>query len=266
VEVLALKNVQFGYPRRPVLQGVSCEFPTGVVTAIIGPNGAGKSTLLRVMLGLLAPSAGEVTRDGKPVGAIAQGERARTMAYVPQNSQVAFPFSVAEVVRLGRYAAGEGDTGAIVRASLERLDLSDRAGDLFGQLSAGQQQRVTVARALAQLDGAGRQGGHGSRFLLADEPVSAMDPSHALRTMDVLRDLAAEGVGVAVVLHDLSLVLRNAPRVVVLTGEGRVAAAGETVAVLTPELLERVYGVRFRRLIDQQDPGKPGALLPAEAL
>jgi iron complex transport system ATP-binding protein len=258
--VLTARDITFGYPRRPVLKGVSAEFPRGVVTALIGPNGAGKSTLLRLLLGVLRPSRGEVTKDGRGVRSIAAAERARVMAYVPQQSQVAFPFTAAEVVRLGRYAMG-GGTDAFVQDSLARVGISERANDLYGHLSAGQQQRVTLARALAQLRGHG-----GGAFLLADEPVSAMDPNHALHAMEVLRDLAGQGCGVVVVLHDLSLVLRYAQRVVVLDGSGQVAGAGATQEVLTAELLGSVFSVPFRPLVDPGAPGSPAAWVPVQPL
>ncbi len=251
--VLALRDVHFEYPGRPVLRAVSAEFPRAAVTAVIGPNGAGKSTLLRLLLGLLAPSRGTVLKDSKPLASLPPRERARTLAYVPQHSQVAFPFTAREVVRLGRYNAGGGDDG--VDEALARVDIADRARDLFGHLSAGQQQRVTLARALTQLEG----GGH---YLLADEPVSAMDPSHALRAMGVLTSLAAAGLGVVVVLHDLSLVLRYASRVVVLAPDGTPAAEGPVGEVLAPGLLERVYGVPFRPLLDQD--GRTLGLVPVE--
>jgi len=259
--VLAARDITFGYPRRPVLRGVTAEFPRGVVTAVIGPNGAGKSTLLRLLMGVLRPSRGEVTKDGRGVRGISATERARLMAYVPQHSQVAFPFSAAEVVRLGRFAAGSGGTDAFVGDALARVGIADRADDLFGQLSAGQQQRVTLARALAQL-----RGHDGASYLVADEPVSAMDPHHALRAMEVLRDLAGAGCGVVVVLHDLSLVLRYAQRVVVLDASGQVAGAGAVHEVMTEELLGRVYGVRFQRLVDPGAPETPAAWVPAGPL
>jgi iron complex transport system ATP-binding protein len=255
--MLAARDLHFAYHRRDVLRRVSVEFPAGAVTALIGPNGAGKSTLLRLLLGLLKPTRGDVTLDGRTVGSIPQRERSRRMAYVPQHSQVAFPFTAAEVVGLGRYAAGEGSTRALVMEALRELDIADRAADLFGKLSAGQQQRVTVARALAQLKGHG-----GAQFLLADEPVSAMDPSHALRTMEVLRSRARAGCGVVVVLHDLSLVLRYADRVVVLDADGSAAVQGAASEVLTPDLLERIYGVAFQPLVDPRDPARTRGFIP----
>ncbi len=199
------------------------------------------------------------------------------MAYIPQASLVAFPFSVSEVVNLGRYAAARGGDGGAVGAALARMDIADRSNDSFGELSAGQQQRVTVARALAQLgiadfglrvEGKEAQSEIPSpqsamrRVLLADEPVSAMDPSHSLRTMDLFESLAKEGMCVVVVLHDLSLVLRYAKRVLILGDDGKVAGEGETGGTLTPSLLSRVYGVGFRAIADPDNPGRAGALIP----
>jgi ABC-type cobalamin/Fe3+-siderophores transport system ATPase subunit len=274
---LTVRDLEFSFGERAVLRGLTAEFPDAAITALIGPNGAGKSTLLRLLLGVLTPAKGRVQKDGRALTDFSRHQRAATMAYVPQVSQVAFPFSVAEVVRMGRYAAGHGDDGAPVASALARVEIADRAHDLFGELSAGQQQRVTVARALAQLYDAAapqsalflgkrREGGEAptaiSKVLLADEPVSAMDPRHALRTMDLLAGLARDGLCVIAVLHDLGLVLRYAQRVLILGDDGRVAGEGPTAATLTPTLLSRVFGVGFRALADPQDPGRTAALLP----
>jgi iron complex transport system ATP-binding protein len=257
---LSAHNLSFAFGQRPVLRGITTDFPAGAVTAILGPNGAGKSTLLRLLLGVLSPHEGSIEIGGRPLASLTRHERAAAMAYVPQSSQVAFAFSVAEVVRLGRYAAGKGEDARSISAALTKLDIADRLDDSFGHLSAGQQQRVTVARALAQLDGAGGSGG--PKVLLADEPVSAMDPSHTLRTMELFEQLAKQGLCVVVVLHDLSLVLRYAQRVVVLGAEGQIAGQGETAATLTPQLLSQVYGVDFRAIADPQSPARPAAMIP----
>ncbi len=255
--MLAAHALSFSFPGRPVLRDVSAEFPAGVITAIVGPNGAGKTTLLRILLGLLAPAQGSITLAGQPVGSIPARKRAGLLAYIPQSSQVAFPFSVGEVVALGRYRTGHGGDAHAVSQALQTVGLQDRRNDLFAQLSAGQQQRTTLARALAQL------GTHsGPRYLLADEPVAAMDPFHALQTMDTLAALASTGVGVIAVLHDLSLVLRGAGRVLMLDNSGHIAAHGPTAETLTPELLGRVYGVGFRSLADPATQ-RPAAIIPA---
>jgi iron complex transport system ATP-binding protein len=251
---LRADDLGFEYRRgRPVLAGVSLGLEPGTITAIVGPNGAGKSTLLRLLLGILGPTAGRVTLDGTPVAEILHRQRARHVAYVPQRASVAFAFTVREFVSLGRYAAGEGgDPGAIER-TLRRVDLADRAEDPFPILSVGQQQRAALGRALVQLDGHG-----GTRVLLADEPVSAMDPRQALLTMRLLRDLAATGAAIAVVLHDLTLALRVADQALVLDGSGRPAALGPAAATLTPSMLDPVFGVRF----GPAGPAAP-ALVPA---
>jgi len=263
---LAVQQVQFGFGARSVLRGVTCAFPAGTVTGIIGPNGAGKTTLLRLMLGVLEPAAGRVEWDGRDVTSVPRQERAAGLAYIPQRSSVAFPFSVREVVRLGRYMARRGENVAAVGAALERVDIADRADEPFGVLSAGQQQRVTVARALAQLGvgikGESRGGNPRPRVLLADEPVSAMDPSHSLATLDLFATLAAEGLCVVVVLHDLNMLLRYVQRVVVLTADGVVAAEGSTAEVVTPARLSQVFGVGFRSLVDPHEPSRVAALIP----
>jgi iron complex transport system ATP-binding protein len=261
---LRVEQLSFAYPGgAPVLREVAAEFPRGRVTAVLGPNGAGKSTLLRLLLGLLDPLAGRVSLEGGAVGALAAEARAGAMAYVPQASSVAFAFSAMEVASLGQYAAGRDDPGAVARA-LALADAQDLGAREFARLSAGQQQRVTLARALAQLDVRGQDAdprpGVGAKYLLADEPVSAMDPAHVLRTLGLLRRLAGAGLGVVVVLHDLSLVLRFTDLAVVLGADGRVAAAGATPAVVTPERMAGVFGVRFAALHD--GPGHPAALIP----
>lgn len=247
---LHARDVAFAYePSRPVLAGVSAEFPPGRVTAVIGPNGAGKSTLLRLLAGVAAPSRGVVSLGERDiVASISREERARRIALIPQHSEVAFPFAVREVVRMGLYAAQRSDGLAIVESALRQVGLSDRADDPFGTLSAGQRQRVTFARALAQLDLTGGAPGEG-KALLADEPVSAMDPAHALHAMEMLKGLAGRGLCVVTVLHDLSLVLRFASQVAVLGATGVLVAQGSTDATLTPQVLSTVFGVRFEPLL-----------------
>ena len=252
---LALEGVGFGFGAAPVLRGLTCAFPPGVVTAVVGPNGAGKSTLLRLLLGTLRPGTGRALHDGRDVASYAPRARAAGVAYIPQRSEVAFAFSVREVVALGRYHAGRGGSEGAVERALEAVGLADRAGDPCGTLSAGQQQRVTVARALAQVEGrrAGTRGQGGSfptPAILADEPVSAMDPAHALRTLDLLAGLAAEGFAVVVVLHDLALALRSATRAVVIGPSGTVLADGPVTETLTATAVGAAYGAAFRALTD----------------
>lgn len=257
--MLNAEHVEFAYRRdRPVLRAVSMAAPAGAVTAVVGPNGAGKSTLLRLLLGLARPTSGRVLLEGADVTGIPHADRARRLGYIPQRGSVAFAFSVREVVRLGLYAAHSGGDGmASVDAALERVGLRDRADDPFGALSAGQQQRATIARVLAQLEASS-----GPRALLADEPVAALDPRHAVETMALLRGLARDGLAVVVVLHDLMLAARWADAAVLLSADGRVAAAGPPAEVLGPGTLPSVFGVEFERLTSGAGepvlvPGRP---------
>lgn len=241
-------SFQFGSGRRArhVLDSVDFSPEPGLVTAIVGPNGAGKSTLLRLMLGVLRPTAGSVMIDDHPVAQLPERDRARVIAYIPQRSSVAFAFRVRQVVAMGRYASGGGEAEAVERA-LGLVGLTDRADDLIGELSAGQQQRATLARALAQLEA--RPGS----TILADEPFSAMDPAHALEGAGILRGLARTGMSVVMVVHDLNLALRFADRALVLGEAGergsRVVADGPVDDALSADVLSRVFHVRFERAI-----------------
>lgn len=263
-------RIDFHYtPGRPVLRGVSCAVEPGTVTALVGPNGAGKTTLLRVLLGLVRPAAGRATLDGSDVHALSHAQRAARIGYLPQRGSVAFPFTVREVARLGRYSTGarRASDDTPVKHALERVGLLGRADEPLGTLSAGQQQRASLARVLAQLAGTPQPSSSAvgdpspTRFMLADEPVAALDPRHALETMRLLRELAAEGLGVLAVLHDLTFAARFADRVVVLDGSGTVAASGPAAEALDPARLAGVYGVGFARI----GAGDASAIVPVGA-
>ncbi|HEX8877130.1 MAG TPA: ABC transporter ATP-binding protein [Phycisphaerales bacterium] len=257
---LACTNCTFAYtPGQPVVRGVSVSLEAGRMTAIIGPNAGGKTTLLRLLVGLRDASDGSVTIDDQAVAGMASAERARRLVYVPQHSEVAFAFSTREVVTLGSFAAGRRGAEDAAARALAEVQLEDRAEAAFTTLSAGQQQRATLARALVQLD-AWSERGAGARYLLADEPVSAMDPRQALRSLAMVRQLASRGIGVVCVLHDLSLVLRFADEVVMLAAGGRVLAAGPTRETVTAERLGELYGVGFEPLRDAR--GEAAAFVP----
>ncbi|MBX3388267.1 MAG: ABC transporter ATP-binding protein [Phycisphaeraceae bacterium] len=252
---LVLRNVSFGYEAvRPVLRGVSVEFAPGAVTAIIGCNGAGKSTMLRLLAGLRRPTSGSATVGADEVAELSASERARRVIYLPQQSSVAFDYSVREVVAMGGFALSSAEGAA--DEALARVGLVDRASDLFLTLSAGQQQRVNLARAIAQI-GSSRD----EQYLLADEPVSAMDPHHAQLAMRLLKEIASSGVGVVVVLHDLSLVLRFADEVVLLGERGRIHSRGGTASVMTPGALEEIFEIGFEQLRDAR--GIAAAFVPS---
>jgi iron complex transport system ATP-binding protein len=251
-QALQARGVCFGYDRAaPVLRDVSVTLESGTITAIVGPNGAGKSTLVRVLAGLAAPQAGTVELQGRAIGDLSPAARARRLAYIPQRGELIEAFSVRQVVALGRHGAGGGGggTGAdAVEAALARCGLGELAEATFQRLSVGQQQRVLLARAVAQL--AGTTGG----VLLADEPLAALDPAHAGLAAGLLREIAAAGRAVAVVVHDLTSAARIADRAVLLGCDGRMSAAGRADDVLHGGELERVFGVVFDRAAT---PGGP---------
>lgn len=227
-----------------MLRSVDAEFGAGTMTAVLGPNGSGKSTLLRLLLGLLRPTSGRVLFDGVPVRAVPPARRAAMLAYIPQSSGLIESFSVRQVVSFGRFARPH-DPGA-VEGALAKVGLVGRASEPFGTLSAGQQQRVTLARTLAQL--AGTDPPPSRQAILADEPTGAMDPRHAMEAMAILREQCAAGRTIALVLHDVNMALRWADRALVLDADGAVSAAGPCRQTLTPETLKRVFRVGFERI------------------
>lgn len=238
--MLRLRNISFTYPGSDerVVHDVTAAAPPGRITAIIGPNAAGKSTLLRLMAGVLAPDRGEVRLGDMRVVDLSPAARAARLAFVPQRPRVDAPFTVREVVELGRFALRRSDEAVL--AAMVRCDLDAHADRLFNALSVGQQQRAALARAVAQVSDR-----HDAAILL-DEPTSALDPRHVQQTARVLRELADSGRTVVIILHDLNLAERMSDDAWIMH-EGRIVAAGPTREVFQPATLERVYGVRFTR-------------------
>lgn len=232
-------GLTYRYPEssHPAVFGLSMEIPAGAATAVLGPNGSGKSTLLRLLLGVLAPSAGTVELAGRPVGAWGREEMARAVGVVPQGEESVFPMSVRELVAMGRYPhlgpwrrEREEDRRAVEEA-MRRCDVLDLAARPVATLSGGERQRARVARALAQE----------APTLALDEPTAALDVAHEMAIFELLRDLGRAGKTVLLVTHNLNLAARYADRLVLLD-RGRVAAEGTPAEVLTRETVERVYG------------------------
>ncbi|MBD7994267.1 ATP-binding cassette domain-containing protein [Arthrobacter sp. Sa2CUA1] len=229
---------------KTLVDGVSCSLRPGTVTGILGPNGAGKSTLLYLLAGVLPADSGTVLLGEHPLTRISARERARSIALVEQSlpDDVAQP--VRGVVALGRtphrslFAAdGPGDSAAVERA-LTAAGAQRLAERMYPTLSGGERQRVQLARALAQEPS----------VLLLDEPTNHLDAAAQLETLDLLQDLAAEGLAVAAALHDINHAASSCSHLIVLSA-GRVAAAGPAREILTPELIRRVYGVNATLLV-----------------
>lgn len=233
--LLAALDVVYAPGGQPVLRGISLALQPGEVTVIIGPNGAGKSTLLSVLAGDAVPDSGTVELAGRPLRSWKTGDAARRRAVMAQDTSVAFPFPVQEVVQMGRNpwrkTPREHEDGIVVDQAMDITGIRELAGRSVTLLSGGERQRTALSRVLAQ------QG----RVLLLDEPVSAMDIRHQEQTLKTCRRLAAEGAAVAVVLHDLDAAAAYADRLVLLQ-DGRIRAAGSVAEICRAEILSDVYG------------------------
>lgn len=247
---LTLDRVSLDLGARRVLDGVSMAFAPGRVTAILGPNGAGKTSLLRVAAGLVA-ARGDVAVDGQALSAMKRDARARTIGYLPQQGDVAWNMTARDVVALGRlpYRSGPAADEAAIENAFAATDTAQFAERRVGELSGGERARVLLARVLAGEP----------RWLLADEPLASLDPAHQLDLLARLRDQAAQGVGVVVVLHDLIQAGRVADDAILVSG-GKITAAGTAADILTPERLGDLFGVRFAAV-----PGQP-VCIPIEPL
>ena len=231
---LAASSITHRFGKTAALSGVTLAAHRGQITVLIGPNAAGKSTLLRCLSGALDPIEGTITFDGKPLAHLRRSQRAPRIAFVPQRPGVGAAFCVREVVELGRYLL-RPDHRRIAQA-VERMQIENLLQRPFNELSVGQQQRVTIARALAQVDSTG--------FLVLDEPTAAMDIRHNLQTIAVLREFARQGGGVILSMHDLSQAATSADIVGILN-QGKLVESGSPRQVMQPASMQSVFGAEF---------------------
>ncbi len=247
--MLRAADVWFGYDAEtPVLRGVSVAVPVAGIVGILGPNGSGKTTLLRMLAGTRQPQRGAVTLDDAPLSRFSRAALARRMAIVPQETQLAFDYTVAEVAMMGRYPhlgpfeiEGPADIAVIeeMLASTGTLQLKDRS---FATLSGGEKQRVVIAAALAQIFRLQAEG-TGSGYLLLDEPTASLDLAYQLEIRSILHKLNAERkLTIVVSTHDLNLAA-GLCRTLILLDRGRVLASGLTESMLDPSLIRTLYGV-----------------------
>ncbi|MBE7376536.1 ABC transporter ATP-binding protein [Pseudomonas lopnurensis] len=241
--------------QRRILDGVDLALAPGEILALLGANGAGKTTLLRCLLGLLKPHGGTVSLDGTSLATLSRRALARRIAYVPQAHVAPFPYSVREVVGLGRLphhgpfaAPGAADREA-VETAIAQLGIGALAGRPYTELSGGERQLTLIARALAQ----------GARILIMDEPVSGLDFGHQMRLLACLERLAADGYGILKTTHHPDHALACASRVALLQ-EGRIVADGTPTEVLTTDAIRRLYRVEVEIL---RSPAGRSAFVPA---
>jgi iron complex transport system ATP-binding protein len=232
---LAARSLVASHRRRVVLHEVDIDLPRGAVVALIGPNASGKSTLVRCLAGAHLPNSGQVSINGQDIRRLTTRQVSRHIAFLPQDTTVAFAFTVDELLDL----ASSGNAVPSNRRRpqiLRQLDLEALQHRSLLTLSGGERQRAAAARAFLQP----------SEYLLLDEPTAHLDLRHQALLLDASRQTAHdEGRGVLVVLHDLNLAAAFADRIVLLSN-GRVVATGTPEEVLTLERLLAVYGTTLR--------------------
>ncbi|MFZ2256849.1 MAG: ABC transporter ATP-binding protein [Clostridiaceae bacterium] len=236
---MEIKNLNFGYDAKPVLNDINLSFPKGKFISILGPNGSGKSTLVKLILGLLKPIQGEIKVNTVDLSGLKMLQKARLMAYVPQIFQTNFEFTVKDVVGMGRYPYikqfgnfTEKDTEICAEAMriTETVHLADQK---VTKISGGESQRVSVARALAQT----------TPWILLDEPVNHLDISHQISILKSLKAMTPERTIIAV-MHDLNLA-RDFSDHVILMQEGRIIKTGRPGECINPEVLSSIYDLEF---------------------
>lgn len=235
--MLKIQNLSVGYTSRPVLKNINLEVKKGETLALLGPNGSGKSTLLRAISGLLPLAEGSISLAGQSVGLLTPSERARWVSVVPQNASLPGAFTAWETVLLGRtpYINFLGRVSPrdeqIARTALEKVDALSLAGRCMGELSGGEQQRVLLARALAQ----------SAPILLLDEPTTYLDLQHQMSLLNLVHQLAhSEALTVVIALHDLNLAARYAGRIALLV-DGQIKALGPVRQVLRADVIAEAY-------------------------
>jgi len=226
---------------KPLVWDASLALDSGTLTMLVGPNGAGKTTLLRLALGLLKSDSGSAMLDDEDVTTLAPVQRARKIAYLPQQRPLVWPQPVHDIVALGRFAYGAApgrlsheDEAAIARA-IAACDLEgfeERAADT---LSGGELSRAHLARALAAE----------TPLLVADEPVAALDPRYQHEVLRIFAKAASEGKSLLTVVHDLTLAARYADRLIWMK-DGQIVADGPPHETITPERLKEVFGIEAR--------------------
>jgi iron complex transport system ATP-binding protein len=244
---LAAKNLSITYGGKSkslVVQDINLSIEAGEILVLQGPNGAGKSTIVKAFARHLKPCQGEVAIDGKDIWQMAVHEFAKLVAYVPQTLNTPPAMTVRDLVGLGRaphqkifqISQSESDE-AIIEAALARCELSKLAGKFLSELSGGERQRTIIAMAICQKP----------KYLLLDEPTASLDYRHQLELTDLLLSLKEEGLGIALILHDLNLAAGLSAKIALLGGgesqPSTIVACGDRAHVFARETLQKVFAV-----------------------
>ena len=248
--VLTAHQVSVDYPgRESTVSSVDLSLRPGEVVALLGPNGAGKTTLLRALSATLQPSSGSVKVLGEKLSDLKASARARLVSYLPQGGADEGPFTVQELVLMGRFAHGEGrvfeneEDHRVMEQALETFDLVGFRARRLHEISGGERQRVHLARLMCQ----------GARVLLVDEPATALDPKHQRHTLHLLcQEVRGKELAALITLHDPNLAADFADRLVYMVN-GEVLASGSAADMLNPTILKQVYGVDYTLMHHPQD-------------
>jgi len=232
------RNLDFGYRGHRVGNDVSLSLEAGEVLCLLGPNGSGKTTLFKTLLGLLSPQGGRVLFDGTDLQQKKRDEVARLVSYVPQAHAAFFPFTVREVVLMGRtahlgvFSSPSRRDREAAQAAIERMGLGHLADSIYTRISGGERQLTLIARALAQ----------DARIVVMDEPTANLDFGNQVRVLEQIRSLAGAGMGVLLSTHDPDHAFVCADRVAMLH-EGKLARVGRPADAITSDSLRQLYGV-----------------------
>lgn len=245
--LFSLADVSLRYGRQPVLKGITGRIPASEMTFIIGPNGSGKTTLLKALAGVV-PYKGKLCLRGNELSGYSSLQRGKTIGFIGQSPQMNYPFTVFEVILMGRLpyissikGYGKADREAALRAA-SSMELDHMLEKPVTALSGGEKQRVAIAQVLAQ----------DTDVILLDEPSSALDPSHALRLFSLLQEMKGNGKSMVISVHDINLAARFADHLWILK-DGAIMAQGNISETLTPELLMKTYDVAFSCYYGKED-------------
>jgi|SRR6185312_2654128 iron complex transport system ATP-binding protein len=248
-----LHDIEYRVGDVHILKGVNVRFRTHRFNVILGPNGAGKSSLLKIATGLAKPSGGRVTWAGRPLADYRTSELARSRAVLSQHVELAFAMPVGEVVMMGRYPhygrAPSARDREIVARTLELVDMSHKREQTYSTLSGGEQQKVQLARVLAQIWT--EEGVEEEKLLFLDEPTAGLDVHYQIHILDIARELQNHHCTVVAILHDLNIAMQYGNSFFMMSG-GRLVHETDAADDIRKELIEEVYGVRAHRITDPE--------------
>lgn len=248
-----LHNIEYRVGEAHILKNVNLSFRPHRFNVILGPNGAGKSSTLKIATGLSKPTSGQVLYRGRPLKSYHTAELACMRAVLSQHVELAFGMPVREVVMMGRYphygrAPSTRDRDIVAR-TLELVEMTDKREQTYSTLSGGEQQKVQLARVLAQIWS--EDGGHEEKFLFLDEPTAGLDVHYQIHILDIARDLLKHHCTVIAILHDLNIALQYGNSFVMIS-KGQVVHESDSPDDIRQELIEQVYGVRAHRILDPE--------------